>query len=135
MPGDWFPVCAKARSKISISQGYAQKTHHTWEQHFKRFWISVLINMFFLPLIFSLKTTRAALVTFQERWEFRNRKTTCSEQHILSLFIITKMSKGGVELIKTQHLSLPSLIGSDQRVSFRTSSREFILGNLASWVF
>ena len=45
------------------------------------------------------------------------------------------MNKGGVKLIKTLHLSLPSLIGSDQRASVRTPLRELILGYSASWVF
>lgn len=46
------------------------------------------------------------------------------------------MNKGGIEPTKQtnkqHHFSLPSQIGSDQRGSFRTSSREFILENLAS---
>lgn len=50
------------------------------------------------------------------------------------------MNKGGIEPTnqinnKKHYFPLSSMIGSDQRSCFRTSSREFILGNLASRMF
>ena len=112
--------------------------HQTWEQQFKRFWIIVFINVFpFFDLF--LEELELFLQRFRGGESLALGETTCSEKHILRLLIITKMNKGGVEPTKQtnkkHHFSLPSLIGSDQRGNFRTSSREFILENLASWMF